>query len=66
MHQVIKDAANGTDGDQGEDQEGENEPGGAATSLLGGLGDAEGVDEGGGEGLEESHGAIVVPGWDGW
>ena len=58
---MVEDASNGADDDQGNDQQGKNEPGGAAPGLLGGLGDAEGVDEGGGECLEESHGVYGSP-----
>ena len=41
---------------EADEEEDEDEPGGAAAGFLGRLGDAEGVDEGGGERLEQTHG----------
>jgi len=45
-----------------ESQKPKEEPDSAAERLIGGLGDAEGSKERGGEGFQESHGLIVLVG----
>ena len=46
--------------DQHEQEQGEDEEGGLFAVALGGLGDAEGVDEGVGEEVEERQGSIIA------
>jgi hypothetical protein len=59
----------GANRNQNEGQEAKKEPSSAAASLIGGLSDAEGTEEGGGERLEESHEVMVRrpqgPFWEG-
>ena len=59
VHKMVQNAASG--GDQGDrkQHEGEDKPGGAAKPIVGWLSDAEGLEEGGREGVEELHGIIV-------
>jgi hypothetical protein len=51
--------SHGSDTDHDEAKEAKKEPGGAAPSLVAGLGDAEGTEEGSGERLKELHGLMV-------
>jgi hypothetical protein len=62
LHNVENYGTRDSDRDHDESYESEEEPGSAAESLLTGLGDAEGAEEGGRNGLKESHVLMVRAG----
>ena len=59
---MVNNGAYGGDAAEGDHQEGEDEPGGAATGLFVRLGDAEGAEEGASHVFKEMHGVMVAPG----
>jgi hypothetical protein len=61
LHAAEKYDTGGSDRNHNEGQKPEEEPGGASARLPTGLGDAEGPEEGGRNGLKESHVLMVRP-----
>jgi hypothetical protein len=57
---VVQQQADGKHQGDREDEKRGDEPGGAAAGFVGGLGDAENVDEHGGEAVEQSHKLMVI------
>ncbi len=56
---MVNDGADGGNAAEGDYQESEDEPGGAAAGLVVGLGNAEGAEERAGEVFEHLHGVMV-------
>jgi hypothetical protein len=57
---AVDDEGGGHHEGQGENQEGKDEPGDLAAHGVGGLGDAEGVDEDVGEGFQDAHRFVLI------
>jgi hypothetical protein len=59
VHEMVQQQADGNHQGDREDEKCGDEPGGAAPGFVRGLGDAENVDEDGGEAVEQSHKSMV-------
>ena len=63
MHPAVHEGSDKGYDAEGEYEQREDEPGGAAAGLVGGLGDAERVDKQRGQGFEQAHRSIVCLFW---